>query len=88
MRRGREEGAPERGVLLALLGAGLVLFNFPMLIVWDQWVTVAGLPLLPVALFSIWAALIGALAWASERAARGAGAADDGGREARSSGGG
>ncbi|WP_258604477.1 hypothetical protein [Mesorhizobium sp. AR10] len=45
----------------------MVLFNFPMLIVWDRDLTVLGLPLLPVALFGIWAALIGVLAWASER---------------------
>ena len=55
-------------MLLALCGAGLVLFNFPMLIVWDREATVFGLPLLPVALFAIWAALIGLLAWASEGA--------------------
>ena len=59
-------GGPRAQVLLALCAAGLVLFNFPMLIVWDREVTVLGLPLLPVALFAIWAALIGLLAWASE----------------------
>ena len=36
----------------------MVLFNFPLLIVWDRDATVLGLPLLPVALFAIWAALI------------------------------
>ena len=45
-----------------------MLFNFPMLIVWDRDATVFGLPLLPVALFAIWAALIGA-ARLGERAA-------------------
>lgn len=54
-------------MLIALWGAGTVLFNFPMLIVWDRDGTVFGLPLLPVALFVIWAALIGMLAWVSER---------------------
>lgn len=34
---------------------------------WIRDVTVAGLPLLPVALFAIWAALIGLLAWTLER---------------------
>jgi hypothetical protein len=63
----RQGGGPGRGVLLALWGAALILLNFPMLIVWDQPVTVLGLPLLPVALFAIWGGLIGALAWASER---------------------
>jgi hypothetical protein len=62
---------PRRGILLALCAAGLVLFNFPMLILWDRDTTVFGLPLLPVALFAIWAGLIGALAWASERAGNG-----------------
>jgi hypothetical protein len=63
--------------MLALFGAGLVLFNFPMLIVWDSPVTVLGLPLLPVALFVVWAGLIGLLAWSSERTPPGPGA-DDG----------
>ena len=62
---------PRPQVLIALWGAGLVLFNFPMLIVWDRDATVLGLPLLPVALFVIWAALIGVLAWVSERPSEG-----------------
>ena len=44
-----------------------------MLIVWDRDATVLGLPLLPVALFVIWAALIGVLAWVSERPSKGHG---------------
>lgn len=60
-------GGPERGSLLALCGAALVLFNFPMLMVFDRDATVLGLPLLGVALFAIWAVLIGLLAWVSER---------------------
>ena len=67
---------PRAQVLLALCGAGLVLFNFPLLIVWDKGVTVLGLPLLPTALFLIWAGLIAALALASEHGADGHG--DDG----------
>ena len=58
---------PRPQVLVALAAAGLALFNFPLLIVWDQQATVLGLPLLPAALFLIWAALIAALALASER---------------------
>jgi hypothetical protein len=61
---------PGREALLALFGAGLILFNFPMLILWDRDATVFGLPLLPVALFAIWAGLIALLAWASERGGR------------------
>ncbi|MDI4666243.1 hypothetical protein K9U40_18220 [Xanthobacter autotrophicus] len=63
--------APDRGprpqLLLALFATGVLAFNFPLLIVWDAGVSVAGLPLLPVALFAIWAGLIAALAVASER---------------------
>lgn len=60
-------GGPERGPLLALCGAALVLFNFPMLTVFDRDTTVFGLPLLAVAIFAVWAGLIGLLAWVSER---------------------
>jgi hypothetical protein len=47
----------------------MILLNFPMLIVFGGDATVLGLPLLPVAIFAIWAMLIGALAWAVERRA-------------------
>lgn len=70
MRAGR---GPRGQVLVALCVAGLVLFNFPLLIVWDQPGTILGLPLLPVALFAIWLGLIAALALASERGGRGRG---------------
>ena len=73
----RSEGRPGRGLMLSLFGAGLVLFNFPMLIVWDRPVTVLGLPLLPVALFAVWAGLIGLLAWSSERPSHNPGVGDD-----------
>jgi hypothetical protein len=49
-----------------------------MLILWDRDTTVLGLPLLPVALFAIWAGLIGVLAWASERGANRDGAKENG----------
>ncbi len=61
--RGGGRSGPQ--ALVALLAAALVLFNFPMLSVWDRDATVLGLPLLPVALFGIWGGLIGLLAWAS-----------------------
>lgn len=66
MIRPDKDGGPERGPLLALFGAALVLFNFPMLMVFDRDATVFGLPLLAVALFVVWAGLIGLLAWVSE----------------------
>ena len=61
-------GSPRAAQCCSRSGRGLVLFNFPMLIVWDRDATVFGLPLLPVALFAIWAALIAALAWAIDAA--------------------
>ena len=48
--------------LLALFCAGLGLFNFPLLALWDRELTVLGLPLFPAALFVLWALLIAALA--------------------------
>ena len=53
--------------LLALFAAGLLLLNFPLLALWDHPATVFGLPLLPLALFGIWAVLIAVLAWLLER---------------------
>jgi hypothetical protein len=64
-------------VLIALCATGLALFNFPLLIVWDQSASVFGLPLLPAALFVIWAGLIAALALACERGGGGPGREDD-----------
>ena len=55
--------------LLALFAAGLLLFNFPLLALWDHDATVLGLPLFPVALFAIWALLIAVLGVISEHIA-------------------
>ena len=44
--------------LLALFCAGLALFNFPLLALWDRDVVVFGVPLFPAALFALWALLI------------------------------
>ena len=54
--------------LLALFAAGALLFNFPLLTLWDRDATLAGVPLLPLALFIAWALLIALLAWAVEHA--------------------
>lgn len=60
--------APSTGPrLAALFAAGLLLLTWPLLALWDRPVTVWGLPLLPVALFTLWALLIGLLAWLLER---------------------
>jgi hypothetical protein len=53
--------------LVALFMAGWVVFNFPLLALWDHDVLVWGLPLFPLALFVLWALLIAALAWVLER---------------------
>ncbi|GLK65559.1 hypothetical protein F8A10_09980 [Paracoccus kondratievae] len=66
----RRRDGPRPEVLLALCGAGFLLFNFPLLLIWDQPLTILGLPLLPVVLFVVWGGLIAALAWVSARSAR------------------
>ena len=53
--------------LLALFAGGWLLFNFPLLGLWDQDATLLGIPLLPAALFISWALLIALLAWQMER---------------------
>jgi hypothetical protein len=58
--------------LLALLAAGALLLNFPLLRLWmgggpGAGGTLWGLPLLPLALFMLWAGLIGVLALLMER---------------------
>jgi hypothetical protein len=61
--------------LIALFGAGWLAFSFPVLKLWlgDAGPhaaaaphTVAGLPLLPTALFASWALVIAGLAWLME----------------------
>ena len=52
--------------LLALFAAGWLLLNFPLLTLWDRGVSVAGIPLMPAALFIGWALLIGLAAWIVE----------------------
>lgn len=54
--------------LTGLFVLALVLFNFPLLALWDRDATVLGLPLFPLALFVVWALLIAALAWLMESA--------------------
>jgi hypothetical protein len=56
---------PQR--LIGLFVLALLLFNFPLLALWDRDATLFGLPLFPTALFVLWALLIAALAWLMER---------------------
>ena len=52
--------------LIGLFALALVLFNFPLLALWDRDALLWGLPLFPAALFLLWALLIAALAWLME----------------------
>jgi len=52
--------------LLALFAIGWLLLNFPLLTLWDRDLRVAGVPLLPLALFAGWAALIAVGGWIME----------------------
>ena len=52
--------------LLALFAAGALLFDFPLLRLWQTEATLFGWPLLPLALFAGWALVIGLLAWLLE----------------------
>jgi hypothetical protein len=58
-------GTGER--LLALFALGVVLFNFPLLALFDRAVTVLGIPVLYVYIFCAWALLIALLALVIER---------------------
>ena len=53
--------------LLAFFVGGWLLFNFPLLGLWDRDTTLFGIPLFPAALFILWALLIAVLAWQMER---------------------
>ena len=52
--------------LVALFAAGWAPLNFPLLTLWDRPLTLAGIPLLPLALFVGWAVLIALAAWVAE----------------------
>jgi len=53
--------------LLAWFVAGLLLFNFPLLALWDSDAALWGLPLFPLAIFLVWGGVIAGLAWLLER---------------------
>ena len=54
--------------LLAWFTAGLLLFNFPLLGLWDSDAVWWGLPVFPLATFLIWRGLIAGVACMLERA--------------------
>ena len=53
--------------LIALFLLGWVLFNFPMLSLFNQSATLFGIPLLYVYVFAAWAVVIALMAWIVER---------------------
>ena len=53
--------------LVALFTGGWLLFNFPLLGLWDRDVVLWGVPLFPLALLVLWAGIIAALARLMER---------------------
>ena len=53
--------------LVALFAGGWLIFNYPLLGLWDSLPAGFGVPLFPVTLFLLWALLIALLAWLVER---------------------
>lgn len=53
--------------LVGLFVVGCLLFGYPLMGLWDRPVTIAGIPLFPLAIFGCWAGLIAALAWLMTR---------------------
>ncbi len=53
--------------LAAVFLLGCVLFNYPVIALFNKPVEIAGIPLLYFFLFGAWALLIGLMAWAIER---------------------
>ena len=54
--------------LAAIFALGVLLFNYPMLAVFDRPQTVLGVPLLYAYLFGAWGLLIALAAWVMRRA--------------------
>lgn len=55
--------------LVAVFLCGFVLFNYPVLSLFDRGAAVFGIPLLYAYVFVAWAGLIGLMAWIIERRA-------------------
>ncbi|THF65545.1 hypothetical protein E6C76_08160 [Pseudothauera nasutitermitis] len=56
--------------LVTVFLAGMLLFNYPVLSLFDRLELAFGFPLLYVYVFAVWAALIALVAWIVERGAR------------------
>lgn len=53
--------------LVALFLFGCVVVNYPVLAIFDVQASVAGIPVLYLYVFGVWAALIALMAWIIER---------------------
>lgn len=53
--------------LVAVFLGGSVLFNYPLLSLFDRGASLFGIPLLYAYVFAAWAGLIAAMAWIIER---------------------
>jgi hypothetical protein len=53
--------------MVALCMLGCVLFNFPVLALFNVTATFLGVPVLYAYIFAAWAALIALMAWVAER---------------------
>ena len=62
--------ARRRDRLIGLGALGLLLLNPPLLGLFGMGGTLAGVPLIYIYLFSVWAVLIGAVAWTVESRTR------------------
>jgi hypothetical protein len=56
--------------LVAVFLVGVLLFNYPLMSLFDRPVMVFGLPLFHASLFIAWAGLIALMAWIAERGSR------------------
>lgn len=52
--------------LLAVFAFGCMLLNAPLLKIFDEPISVLGMPLLYLYVFGVWIALIGVIAWIIE----------------------
>lgn len=52
--------------LIALCALGCLLFNYPILALFNRAATVLGIPILYAYIFVVWAALIALMAWVVE----------------------
>ncbi|MBI1906898.1 MAG: hypothetical protein HYS20_11800 [Rhodocyclales bacterium] len=56
--------------LVAVFLVAVLLFNYPIVSLFDRPEPLAGLPMLYVTIFAIWGAVIAAMAWIVERGSR------------------